>query len=177
MIFYRIERDEETIAAMRAAAVDFWTNNVLARVPPDPQTMRDLTLQMMKKPGRPVALDSDHMAKLQQLAEVRGTLNALAGTEEELAFAVGDYVCKEWGSPNPYLPPIEAKKAGKKAVAFDPMSDAGLYFNGERIASWNKQRGAHLDQGRLKEEKPDVVAEYTKQHFFRVLRFHKPKGA
>lgn len=177
MIFYRIDRDEDTIAAMRAAAVSFWQENVLARVPPPPQTERDLTHMMLNRRGRPVLLDGERMQVLQRLAAVRASMAAMAIEEEELAFQLGEFVCREWDSPNPYLPPAEARKSKKKGADFDPLTDAGLYYDNARIGSWNKQRGAFLDQQRLKAEKPDIIADYTKEHFYRVLRISKPKGA
>lgn len=177
MIFYQVDRDEETIAAMRDAAVAFWQENVLARVPPPPQTARDLTHMMMNRRGRPVLLDAERMQTLQRLAVVRSSIAAMSEEEDDLAFSLGEFVCRAWDSPNPYLPPKDAKKAKKKGAELDPLADAGLYYDNARVGSWNKQRGAFLDQHRLKTEKPDIVADYTKEHWYRVLRFTKPKGA
>lgn len=166
MIFYRIERDEETIAAMRAQAVQFWNENVLARVPPDPQTMRDMKLIMNRIGGRPVELTDEVIAKLDQLRETRDTAKALTetgGVIDQLSFEVGQFVLNAWGFPGDCA---------------DTVSDnAVLNFKGRKVATWNRQRGAHLDQKRLKDEQPQIVKDYTKEHFYRVLRFPKPKGA
>jgi len=166
MIFYSIERDEETIAAMRAQAVSFWHENVLARVPPDPQTMRDMKLIMDRIGGRPVELTDEMIAKLDQLRETRDTAKALTeagGVIDQLAFEIGQFVLTAWGYPSD--------------CADTATDNAVLNFNGRKVATWNRQRGAHLDQKRLKDEQPQIVKDYTKEHFYRVLRFPKPKGA
>lgn len=166
MIFYRLDRDEETIAAMRAQAVSFWHENVLARVPPNPQTMRDMKLIMDRIGGRPVALDEAVIAKLDQLREARETAKALTeagGTIDQLTFEVGQFVLTAWGYPSD--------------CADTATDNAVLTFKGRKIGTWNRQRGAHLDQKRLKDEQPQIIKDYTKEHWYRVLRFSKPKGA
>lgn len=159
MIFYQIDRDEETISAMRAEAVRFWHENVLARDPPPPQTMRDLRVAMDRLKGCPVELQTELRDKLEQLRAVRERIKAMAGEEEALAFEVGDYVRQQWSRPDA-----------------EP-GDAVLLFGGQKIATWKRQRGAHLDQKRLKAEHPDIIEQYTKEHWYRVLRLSKPKGA
>jgi len=159
MIFYRIERDDETIAAMRAAAVEFWTQNVLARAPPDPQSMSDLKRIMERQRGCPVELQAEVRAKLDKLRQVREGIKAMESEEEALAFEVGDYVRRQWARPD-----------------VEP-GDCVLLFGGQKVATWAKQRGAFLDQKRLGIERPEIIKQFTKEHFYRVLRFPKPKGA
>lgn len=166
MIFYRLDRDEETIAAMRAEAVRFWNEHVLARVPPNPQTMRDMKLIMDRIGGRPVELTDEVIAKLDQLHQARETAKSLTeagGTIDQLAFEIGQYVLDAWGYP--------------RDCADTVTDNAVLNFRGRKVATWNRQRGAHLDQKRLKIEQPQIVRDYTKEHFYRVLRFSNRKGA
>lgn len=178
MLFYQIDRDDEFIADMRARCAKFWLENVMKGIPPDAQTLADVKTMMLKKQGRPCQLDPVHMEKVSRLIGVRDQLRALAEEDETLSFEVGDYVCREWGSPNPYAPPpetvIKKKDAAGRTVKVDPLADAGLYYQGKRIASWNKQRGAYLDQRQLKEDKPELIPEYTRDFMTRILRFHKP---
>jgi predicted phage-related endonuclease len=178
MLFYRLDRDDDTIATMRQAAVRFWHDHVLKRIPPEPQTLQDVVGQMLKQRGRPVNITGEIYDKVQRLASVNADMTRLAEEKEYLQFDIGDFVCKEWGAPNPYPPPagtVIKKKVGNKVVAVDPLSDAGLYHEGIRVASWNKQRGSYLDQNRLKAEHPQIASELMIDHFFRVLRHHKPK--
>lgn len=176
ILFYPIERNEETIAVMRAECLRFWNEHVTTKIPPSPQTVFDLKQFMNRARGRPVQLDLAHKDKLLRLETVRDQLSTLSDEDEQLVFELGDFVCKEWNSPNPYVPPVIAKKAKQKTIAPDVLENAGLYFDGIRIGSWNKQRGAYLDQKRLKIEKPEISREFTKEHIFRVLRFPKAKS-
>lgn len=159
MIFYRLERDDETIAAMRAEMVRFWVGHVLKRVPPDPQSMRDLSLMMLKMRGRPVELEPEIATKLEQLRDVRERLKALEGAEESLAFELGNFVRQKWAIP--------ADESGP------PNENAVLTVDGQKVATWNRQRGASLDQKRLKVEHPEIIKEFTREYFFRMLRFSK----
>jgi predicted phage-related endonuclease len=162
MIFYRVERDDETIAAMRAEALRFWNEHVLTKIPPDPQTMPDLSAQMLRKRGRPVELDAAMAVKLRDLKVVRDKLAALGMEEEQLAFDLGAYVLSRWGAPTD-----DQAAAG--------LEDASIRFDGATLATWKKQRKATLDQKRLRAEMPEVAEKFTRETVFRVLRFIKPK--
>jgi predicted phage-related endonuclease len=161
MIFYRVERDEETIAAMRAEALRFWNEHVLTRIPPDPQTMKDLNALMLRKRGRPVELDGVMAEKLKRLKMVRDEIAAFELEEGSLAFDVGNYVLQRWEVP---LDQVGADQ-----------EDALIRYDGLTLATWKKQRKATLDQKRLRAELPDVAAKFTRESVFRVLRFIKPK--
>lgn len=160
MVFYRVDRDEETIAAMRQAEVDFWHNHVLARVPPEPQTLADIKRLYTMRNGRPVELTHEIAQKISELAQVRAALKSYAMDEEEIAFEVQAYICQQWGVADVNSPPND---------------NAILMLDGKQFASWKRQRGAYLDQKRLAVEKPDISKEYTVEHHFRVLRITKPK--
>ena len=156
LLFYPIERDEETIAGMQKAAVEFWERFVVPRVTPSPQSMEDLRVLMQRAKGRPVELTPEIHGKLLQLRKVRGELEAFGRSEEELAFTVGAFVLAGWGVSNP-----------------EDGEDATLTLGGVPVATWNKQGGSYLDQKRLKVEQPELVRKFTVQHLYRVLRFKK----
>ncbi len=67
LVTYNIYRDDETIAGMRAKAIDFWNNNVLARVPPEPINMDDMMRLFARIKGRPVTLDDPTSELVNQL--------------------------------------------------------------------------------------------------------------
>ena len=159
MVFYRVERDEETIAAMRAECFRFWHECVLPKIPPPPQTVIDLKGLMLRFRGRPCEIDQIIYDKLRALDSTRATLAQLKEKEENLAFEVGDYVVKAWR--------LADQTQGE---------DATLLFSGHPVASWKKQAGAFLDQKRLKIEKPEIISEFTKRHIYRVLRLTKSKS-
>lgn len=81
MVFYRVERDEETIAAMRERMVSFWRNNVLARVPPEPISYEDCLKLTLRMRGKPVEIDDQIAARLSLLRELREESRAIDGTE------------------------------------------------------------------------------------------------
>lgn len=47
---YQVRRDDELIAEMRRRASEFWTKNILAKVPPPPQNVQD-TQKMLQRVG------------------------------------------------------------------------------------------------------------------------------
>ncbi|MBK8916338.1 MAG: YqaJ viral recombinase family protein [Phycisphaerales bacterium] len=97
MVFYRIERDEEAIADLRAAEVAFWTDHVLAGVPPEPITMADVGRLWNRRNGRPVEIDEDTAGRLEHLRQARGEQKALDGDVEELQLEIAKAICKAWG--------------------------------------------------------------------------------
>ena len=159
-VFYNIERDEETIAAMRATAVTFWTDHVLKRVPPDPISLSDVMNLTARMTGKPVALDAPTLEALRKIQAIRETRKAMEFETEELEYTVFDFVRRQWDSPATDLAEL-------------PPENALLTFEGNKVGSWTRQRGAHLDQKRLKSAHPELVAEFTKQSFHRVLRLSK----
>jgi len=158
IVFYPIKADPATITTMREVASEFWTRFVVPRVPPAPQSGEDVRIQMLRKTGRPVELDAPTYERLTKLRQVRVLLETAALEEEGLLVDVGSYILKQWGQEDPLL-----------------VEDASLTVGGKVVATWKKQGGSHLDQKRLKVERPEIVREFTKAHQYRVLRFPKSK--
>jgi predicted phage-related endonuclease len=160
-VFYRVERDEETIAAMRAAALDFWREHVLKRLPPEPISLADVLSLTIKMVGKPTALDATALESMRKIKLIRDSKKAMDTEIEELEFLVFDFIRQAWA-----LPTTEADQL--------PTDNAILTFAGQPVGTWARQRGASLDQKRLKSERPEIVAAFTKEHFFRTLRFTRP---
>lgn len=158
LVPFKVLRDDETIAAMREKSERFWTENVLARVPPPPSNMADIMALFAKTNGKPVELDDAVLGTLQQLRQVRERIKAFEEEEERLAFAICEHVCGQWGGPVSNAPDVD---------------DAVLMHDGKTVATWKKQRGTHLDQQALKAAHPDIIEKFTREHWFRALRFKK----
>lgn len=159
VVCYPIVRDDETIAGMRKAQVDFWNNHVLAGVPPEPSNMDDIKRLFAKAKGVPVDVSDEIRNAMLQLEQVKQAIRSHELTKEELEFQIALAVVRKWG----FTDPAEA------------TDNAEIRYNGAVIATWKSQRGASLDQKRLKEDHPALVAEYTKETRFRVLRTKKEK--
>lgn len=157
MTFYRVERDEEAITGMRSVAVQFWRENVLAKVAPEPITMGDVMRLFRRRNGRPVEMDEEHAAALGNLRLVREQMKALEGDQAELELKVAKFICREWGMD----------------TTEGSTDHALLTVNGAEIAKWAIGRGAHLDQKRLTLDHPELKAAYTVPHYFRSFRFKK----
>ena len=155
--FYRIERDDETIKWLRDGIVDFWVNHVLKRIPPDPQNWSDMMQLYSKINGKPVEIDDGIMLAIRNLAEIRVSLKQFADDEEEVKFRIAEFVSKAWG--------VKPKE--------EPEDDASLIYQGKVVATFNKGKGAHLDQQRLRKDKPEIVSAYTLPHYFRMIRIKK----
>lgn len=158
MVFYRIERDEETIAAMRDAELRFWREHVEARVPPEPTTMADAARLFAKRNGKPVDLDDETAEAIESLRNVRAAVKTFEGEQAELELAVAKYVCRAWGVPS-------ADEA--------PEDNAVLYHNGQKVATWARGRSTSLDQKNLRAAHPEIVKQFTREINFRAFRFPK----
>ncbi len=80
---YRVKRDEELIAAMRQKAVLFWTDHVLKKAPPPPQTVSDTHKMLWKYGGFPVQNDPEIMSALVNLRTVKKTTKDVEVLQEQ----------------------------------------------------------------------------------------------
>lgn len=158
---YYLRRDDEIIEGMRAKAVSFWTKNVQALVPPDPINMDDMMKLFAKVRGRPVTLDEDTLTLLHTLRSVRQRKKAFEDEEKDIAFRVTDFIRRQWGVED---------------FSEMPEDDARLLTaEGLELASWKSQSVTRIDVDRLRAEKPDLAAHFSKTSHFRALRFKKRK--
>lgn len=154
LVPYLIVRDEPTIVGVREKAVNFWVNHVLKRVPPDPINMEDMMKLFARVHGRAVQVDDATAANIQRLRDVRASKKSFELAEEEIEFAICDYVRQQWG-----------------INSIDEVIDDARLLNGTQVlATWKAQSRTSIDTPRLKAEKPDIAAAYSKTSHFRVLR-------
>lgn len=158
MTFYRVERDEEAIADLRAAEVSFWQNHVLAGVPPEPISLADVGRLWNRRNGRPVEVDEETAGKIEHLRQARGELKAIDGDAKELELDVAKAICKAWGVEEGVEPPED---------------NAIITLGGRKIATWARGRSTSLDQKGLAAAHPDIKAQFTREHHFRAFRFPK----
>lgn len=155
---YEVKRDDETIAAMRAKAVDFWLNHVVPQIPPAPVNMDDMMLLFARAKGRPVDLDTAAAELVENLRVIRGRIKTYKQDEKDVAFQIAEYVRKQWGL----------------ATESEPTEDkALLMFGGHKLATWNAQSRTTLDSKKLLEVHPELVGKFDKTSHFRVMRLGK----
>lgn len=157
MLFYRLERDEDTIAAIREEEVRFWTEHVVPRIPPDPVSYEDCLRLALRMNGKPVEIDDVIAGRLEQLRAIRASQRALDGDESVIKFEILDHIRRAW------------LLDGEAAIE----DNAVLTRNGRKVASFNLQSQRRLDVDRLREERPEIAAAYEKSTASRVLRITK----
>lgn len=167
LVCFPVMRDDETIAAMRAKAVRFWNENVLAGVPPAPVNVEDVKRLYAGFKGKPVELSDEAHAALQDLDMLRAREAQFKIDRAELEWRIARCVAFNWGA--------ELVPDDKNRPLISAEENAVLMHEGRQVGSWNRQRGTYLDQKRLAVEQPDVVAAFTVEHRYRVFRSKKPK--
>jgi putative phage-type endonuclease len=154
---YIIERDDETIDAIRARCVEFWQKNILQDIAPDPINMSDIARLMYRVNGKPVDIDEATMNALSSLVEVRAKKSSLEKREEDLKFAVFDGIYRAWGVVPPDV----------------PDDDARIFFHGVEVGTFKRQSKAGIDAKKLREEFPDAARACDKPSHFRVIKAKK----
>lgn len=157
MIFYRIDRDEETIAEMRQRLVSFWRDNVLANVPPEPISLEDCMRLTLRMRGKPVEIDDEIEDLLGQLKSIRASKKLFDDDEAGIKFAILNFIRKQW--------------------ALDPGAsvndNAVLLRDGRQVASYNIQPANRIDVEALRQQEPEIATRFSKASTTRVLRIKK----
>jgi predicted phage-related endonuclease len=167
LLCFPVMADQETIAAMREKAVRFWTQNVQELIPPDPVNLEDVKRMYAGFSGKPVMLSAEAHDALHGLDSVRVREAALKEERSALEWSIARCVAFNWGAQ---LVPDD-----KNRPIVKDEENAVLMFEGRQVGSWNRQRGAYLDQKRLAMEKPEITQAYTVEHKYRVFRLKKEK--
>lgn len=144
---YWTVRDDETIAGMRQRLVSFWTDHVLADIPPDPMVFDDIKALFPLDNGQAVEATDEIAAKVGELARVKAEISALEQKADDLQFHITEFI-----SPH-----------------------ALLTVGGKEIASWKAQQARRLDQKALSAQMPEIAAKFTTTSTSRVFRIKKGK--
>lgn len=142
LVRYWVERDDETIAAMRRTALEFWERHVLKRSPPPPRTLGDLGKLWPRESGRAVQATPEIAAAWTTLRMMRERAKAIAVAKEALEFEIGEY-----------------------------MKDADtLKLGDEKLCTLRMQERTTVDADRLALASPELYEKCAKTTTFRVLR-------
>lgn len=141
---YRVERDEETIAAMRAKEIEFWTKYVVPKVQPEPTTAKDVMFLYSKDAGTVINADEfPHILDLcSRLKIARQRTKTAEDEQQELEDAV-------------------------KLL----MRDAAMIVSaGQPLVTWKGQQSRRFDQKAFGATHPDLLEHFTKVSEYRVFR-------
>lgn len=139
---YVVERDAETIEAIRAKEARFWNVNILQDIPPDPIDFADVTTLFPKDVGTSIEADGAIADAVADLRDVKEQIKALEADESRLKLRVGQFLGE----------------------------NTSLVYDGRQIASWKSQNTRRLDTERLKIDAPDIYQSFIKTGASRVLR-------
>jgi predicted phage-related endonuclease len=130
LVLYHVLRDDETIANMRALAVAFWNDHVLARVPPSPRTMNDLRKLWPKPTRAAIEATPEIETVLTEHAALGREIATRISRRDELSFQIGEFVqdfatvITKSGDPVATYKAQSRESIDGKALAAHPTSTA-----------------------------------------------------
>ena len=156
---YELVRDEDTIVGMRAAAVAFWNDNVIARVPPDPLNLPDVYKLMRRVThGTEVSANDEAAAMVAEYERLNAMSKDAGEKADEIKFRIGCYM-------------LGVERMNKQDAAGKHV----LIRNGAPMLTIALQEANRIDTKTLKEKYPDVAKECTKSGSHYVFRLAKRK--
>lgn len=165
LLAFPVMADQELIAEMEAKCVTFWLEHVLPRRAPKPSNLEDFKRLYSRYVGRPVELDYERIAALQNILSLRSQIKQAEADLKEYEWQLASYVADAWGVP-----------MNEDRADVQSQDNALFTYHGFEVGSWKRQRGTYLDQARLKSDCPSIVKTYSVEHYFRVLRQKKGKS-
>lgn len=139
---YRVERDEETIAAIRAREAAFWRNHIEAGVPPEPTTVADIKTLYGRDAGTAIEASEDVLRHLNDLRNLQAQLKELGAQAE----------------------------AAKEAIQLYMADAAVLTVGGKPAATWKTRAAARFDQSAFKAAHPELFEQFKATSESRVFR-------
>lgn len=141
---YLLPADDTVIAWLRQEAVAFWTNHVLANVPPEPQTIEDMLKRFPLDGTQPPLLaDEELVIKVMRMRQIAAQIKALEGE--------GDVIT------------LELMRAMKDCTSI-------VMPNGKDAVEWKLRSGSWFDETALKETHPKTYKEFVRKWEKRVFK-------
>lgn len=147
---WRIERDDAKERALLAAAVGFWETYVVPGIAPEPEALMsaaEVAHRWAVPTEQGLDLDSHAVAgwHVAELADERRTLKAQVREADSR---------------------LEAIDTELKAIAGEHEA---VLLDGQQVYAWKPQSRQSLDTKRLRDEHPDLAAQYMRTTTFRRL--------
>jgi putative phage-type endonuclease len=138
---YRVERDDETIAAIRDKEVEFW-DRVQRRDPPQPSTVSDIERMFSRDSGRIVQASDEIITVFNALKSLKSKAKMLDSEIEDAERHIKLYL-------------------GEAAI---------LKFGAQQLCSWKSQEANRFDINAFRAKHPAIADKFTKTSTSRVLR-------
>jgi putative phage-type endonuclease len=138
---YRVERDDETIAAIRDKEVEFW-DRVQRRDPPQPSTVSDIERMFSRDSGRIVQASDEIITVFNALKSLKSKAKMLDSEIEDAERHIKLYL-------------------GEAAI---------LKFGAQQLCSWKSQEANRFDINAFRAKHPAIADKFTKPSTSRVLR-------
>jgi len=139
---YRVERDDETIAALRAREVAFWREHVETLIPPAPAGAADIERLFPRDTGAAVEAGTEALIAVNDLRDLTAEAAALERRIDE------------------------CKGVIKRAIG----EAARLTLDGRDLATWRAQTAMRFDQRAFAAAHPALFEQFIKTTTSRVLR-------
>lgn len=140
-LFY-VQRDDETIEAMRSKMSLFWLEHVKKGTPPDPITFADVRELFPKSTPNSISATDEIVAYVDELRALRQRMKDLKAREDALRFEIARFM-------GPHA-----------AIAKGPRD----------LVTWEEEGREIFDLEAFRRSHPDWAALFTKTHTSRVLR-------
>ncbi|MBE7420662.1 MAG: YqaJ viral recombinase family protein [Ideonella sp.] len=139
---YRVERDDEIIAAMRQREVAFWREYVEALVPPPATNASDIERLFRRDAGTAIEASPELLIAVDELRALKAEQDA-----------------------------VEARMEGVKGSIKAAMRDAArLTLNGRDLVTWKSQSARRFDQCAFEAANPALFERYLKTTESRIFR-------
>tara|TARA_R110000796_G_scaffold65782_2_gene151794 strand:+ start:7898 stop:8809 length:912 start_codon:yes stop_codon:yes gene_type:complete len=137
MRWYVYERNTSLEEKIIAREKDFWFNHVLADVPPEPETEKDILLLYKETSADPVVANQDIYQEVLDLQATSAKIKALES---------------------------EKKRLRESVVKFMLANDTLISNDGKELATWRFTKPINrFDSKSLKDIHPDIYSKFTKE--------------
>lgn len=138
---YRVERDDETIEAIREKEVEFW-GRIQRLEPPEATAVSDVLRMFERDAGTGIEADGKVVAAFNELREMKGRLKLLE---------------------------LQIENA-EDAIKLFMQDHATLTINGLPVLTWKTQKSSRFDQAAFKDTHPALFEQFKKTTESRVFR-------
>ncbi len=138
---YRVERDDETIAAIREKEIEFW-ERIKTRTPPPMTSVSDVLLMFGKDSGSSIEADGKTIEQYNMLRDLKYRAKEIGVQIEEVESAIKMYM----------------------------QDNAALTIDGNPIATWKTQNPKRFNQGKFARAFPDLFEQFKEESPCRIFR-------